>query len=506
MTSKSDITNIAKMELIHPAEFTPLEAEMHLPKVWVDHLFKGKPEPKDNNTDEESIPSSFYKPPHKICMAVDLVEEMTLTPGNDGEYNFNVNDGMDFLLYTYIFRMFPGYKVKEEYKEKIQIKWCHNLGHNFIQRIELIIDNDCKQTITSNWLDIYANHFMKKGFLKMYRKCIRDQKYSQDWTDHLLPCMTKTPIPFFYSKSRDMALPLFLTKNNSKVEIKTTLRNKISDLMKMRIRKDVDSDWIEIPFRYECVQGLNNSYQNIQGAPRVFSYYSKITDAERESWKEQQMTDNKNDSKATKKYYDDIIIFNPDRSCNPKDPFNEELSSKTPVRAIFWIAQNPETLKYNNYSNYTTNVHDQKNGEHPVQKVTYSYGSNSHRFKEYHFSHFDEMNSFYRGISPPYEKGYGSLFLSPDLENSNADIGPVYNKNTKVILNLSFEKYKVSDVAMDVDRDKLIENILAENDSNVKISDSNRYKVHVFLAVMKKIEYYCADPVKVFDGNEKLNA
>src|SRR5947207_14401376 len=130
---------------------------MHLADGWYNHIYKGTK--YDDSKDEEMVPSEFLKEIKKTCMAVDITDKMLMTTVTDGEYTFSINRGMDFLLYTYVYRTIAGYKVKEGKEDQVQIKWCHNLGHNLYSRSELVIDNDSKQTITNTWLDVHSNHF-----------------------------------------------------------------------------------------------------------------------------------------------------------------------------------------------------------------------------------------------------------------------------------------------------------------------------------------------------------
>jgi len=54
-------------------------------------------------------------------------------------------------------------KVKDQYKNFIEICYPHNLGHNIAYEGELRIDDDPINTIDNVWMDIYTQYFMKSS-------------------------------------------------------------------------------------------------------------------------------------------------------------------------------------------------------------------------------------------------------------------------------------------------------------------------------------------------------
>lgn len=507
MADKTDISKVADLELGDLLKTTsPLQKEMYLPDAIIEYLNKGGNGTMPREEDIDDIPTGFWNDMKKNSMATDIFEKMSVTPGSEGELNFGVNYGMDFLLYIYSMRNFPGYKIKDEYKDNIQICWVHNLGHNNISRIDMMIDNDPKQTITNTWLDIYSQNFMKWGYKKTYRKCVGDSKYSQEWTNELKPCTMQVPLPFLFSRKRCTALPLFLTMddiiNKSKIEFKMHYRTKISELLKMRMRKTADGPWVEIPYNWNVIVGVSDADQKLPYHPELYGCYSKITSEERNSWKDR-IKNNK--GKVYKMYYDDIIIINPDKTYTIKEPFTTELSCKTPCRGIFWVAQNQEGLKYNNYSNYTTNTYSVKEGEHPITKISMKHGGTTSRHQNLDYRHFNDMMNYHRLPSSPFYPGYQCLIFSDNLLRTDPDIGLIFNNDIKTNLTLSLERpnEKPSEKKIETQKDQFLESLLADPDRSDGFS-IQRYKIFVFLYIMKKIEFPIADKIRVYSGNEKV--
>lgn len=496
MTSSTDISNVASLELGHFEDLTNLQKEMYLTDSLYNSLINGSE--YNSQKDNEEIESKFYKKIKKRNMSVDILEKMPVSPGSSGEFIFEYNNKMDFVAYTYMYRKFPRLKVKDELKDNVQICWTHNLGHNCIESLELIIDDNPKQTLTNTWLDIYSQFFMKNGFRKKYRMDIGDRKYLKDWSTELDPISVKVPLPFFYDRRSTANFPLFLA-SMSKLKIRGRFRMKISQLLKMRVRKSDKDEWTETEFKWQSLQGVNNEDQEIPGLPELYTNYQKITQEEKDFWNDEI---NHNHNKVYKMLYDDIIIINPDKLYNSKEPFSELLSSKTTAKVVYWVAQNQNGLKYNNYSNYTTNALDMDKGDYPITKISAKHGGITNRFQGLDYSHFDSIMSYYRHISSPFEKGYGSWCLCGDTYSNDADVGPILDL-TKTSLTLSLEESgDKSGGIIEIKKDNLLESIL-DKSRDSKVSD-NRYKIYIFIQVIKKMEFNHAEKVKVYDGNEKI--
>lgn len=498
MSEKQDISNVADLELGNYDHLSSFQKEMYLTDLHYDSMMKSTE--YSGEGDDEVIGTSFWKKIKKTTMFVDISESMPITPGKSGEFIYTVNDKLDLLLYIYMIREFPKYKVKSQLRDLVQICWTHNLGHNSIIRLDLIVDNDSKQTITSTWLDMHGQFFTKKDFRKSYRKMVGDAKYFPEWSNELPPVTVKVPIPFFFSRGRDSALPLFLTK--SKVSVRGLFRNKLSELMKMRFRKDVNGDWVEKPFRYDCLEGILSRDEEIKSNPELFAYYSRITPEEKNGWKD---LIEESVSKSYKLYYDDITIISPERPYTCREPFIHELLCPTPAKGILWVAQNQEGLKYNNYSNYTTDPLDITVGKNPVDSISMKHGGTTVRFQGMKPTHFDEMMSYYRTISPSFETGYHAIFYSPWPYDTNADVGPIFNDEIKTSLGISIidESTEKSDNVLGLVEGNLPDSFFEDQDANDINRNLPRYRLIVIILCMKKIEFFWSDKIKVVGGNEK---
>ena len=496
----NDISIVANLEIGDMSVLTDLQQNMYLTDEMY-YSIKNKT-PYISDKDEEIIPSKLYVKPKKTTLSADIVEKAQMMPGNSSEYNFMLNEKMDYVTYTYYYRKFRSTKVKESLKDHVQISWCNNLGHHNFDTFELMIDNDPKQTITGVWLDNYAQRFVSKEHLKKYRQNICDKKYSKLWTTgeiskdengkvwgtELKPITVKVPIPFSFERT---PFPIFLA-TQSKILIKGRFKMKLSELIKMRVKKgDI---WEEIPYDWRVLEGISGEDYILPDSPELYICYSKITKEEKKYW-----LDTITDKTPYKYYYTDIVPITYDKLYTSTEPFSDLLSSKTPVKGIYWVAQNVLGLPFNNYSNYTTDPFDTDQGDDPISKVSLKHAGNSYRVKEMDSSHFTDMMSYHRCSSSPYSKGYGCIIFSKNINTIDADIGPIFDI-TKTTLSLTLEDNKDNSRNVnDVKQEELLKSILDRTDNKSK--SYNKYKIHLLIQVIKQFEFSVAEKIKVNDGN-----
>ncbi|HLX55237.1 MAG TPA: hypothetical protein VKR58_14940, partial [Aquella sp.] len=362
---------------------------------------------------------------------------------------------------------------------------------------------DPKQTLTSTWLDIYSQFFMKPGFSKQYRVNNGDSKYAPKWASELEPFTVKVPLPFFFDRRRSVSLPLFLC-SLSKVEIKGKFRTKLSELIKMRYRMDGDvPEWIETPYKWNMMHEIHSPDEEVKAPIELYAGYSKINKEEREGWKELIESTH---TKSYKLLYDDIITISSDKVHTEADPFIHDLFCKTPAKALFWVAQNQEGLQYNNYSNYTTNSLDINSGKSPITEVSIKHGGTTWRHQDASSAHFDSMQAWYHTSSAPFEPGYQCLIYSPNPLGTDADIGAIFDGEVKTSISLSLKNISKKQMAS-----APVENedaFLANFKENAKV-DTNllkKYKIYVFIMCMKKMEFFLNEKVRVYDGNDRIKS
>src|SRR5690606_33525418 len=113
-------------------------------------------------SDPDVIYSTFHVEDKRINYCADFLDKLEIQTGNAGAgaSDYELNNKMDYLLYTFMTRTFPAISVKKSYRKNVQIRWCHNCGHNSLESVELYFDKTKIQTITNITLDIQSQFFI----------------------------------------------------------------------------------------------------------------------------------------------------------------------------------------------------------------------------------------------------------------------------------------------------------------------------------------------------------
>jgi len=513
MNGTFDPSYIASLELSDFESLTKFQRDQYYPDKYIKAYEEGID--YDYNQEDELILSTFALTIRKISLCTDILSKMEVISGNSGEYKYLFNKKMHYWLYSYLIDIYPEAKLIPEVKDLVEIAWVHNLAHNRINYFNFLIDDRVVQTITNTWLDIFAQYFITNDKRELYRKNIGDFEYNGGWGNSLKSIKTKLPLPFFNQFERSHALPMFLC-SLSKIECKASFRTSLTQLIKMRKRNTADSDWKEC----KVVPNVIQNPDKILSPPEMWSYYSAITKSEVDWFKEmtvstdiQNNISNNQDIKPVKNgprqmYINDIITISPDilysSVAGQTNTAIIPLNSFGITKAIFWVLQNQDGLIYNNYSNYTTNSLNIKEGSNPVEKVSLKYGEIK-RLDTVDICHFEDMVSYYRFPSNPFEKGYSVYSFSPNSIDQNCDIGIVFNDNkANLILNLAENIDDSYNYNIEVSDESLspLQKYFKSKKSSKKISKP-KYKAYVFLMIMKKLSFQDNEKVKIDDGNEK---
>lgn len=425
-------------------------------------------DPKDEN---EGITSNFFREFHKTTWYTHLPIKLKCSP-NENELIYTANNTFDFLLYTYMRQNFPALRVKKELQGKCEICWPHNLGTNIVINAQFKYDDDTPQTIDSVWYDIYPQFYMKPGFRNHYNGCVGNIPALENWSTFLPEYTTNAPQPWYYCRDITLAVPLFYC-TLSTVTHHYKMRTKISELLRMRVRKNIDDDWTEIPCNLKYIDGAGAT--GTLKIPELWGRYAYLTDEEREF----------NRCQTERVYYiEDIVAAESINQGNFGNNVPIELDCKTPCKAIFWVAESLKARKNRNYSNYTTNPDNLYEGWNPVQKVSLVY-SGSPRLENMDSDHFDRMESYYHFPSPPEEPGYNAYSFAMDSRSLDADIGIVMDGlKTKLVVSLGNSNPYLKPVREMEDKQTSIEEL---ETPPVDLYGNTGFIVHVRMLVMKKL-------------------
>src|SRR5438270_1548625 len=98
----------------------------------------------------DGVTSNFLREFRKTTWYTHLPAKLKCNvDGNDLVYT--ANNTFHYLMYTYMRQFFPALRVKEKYRDRIQICWPHNAGTNGVDSAQLKFDDETPQSIDSVW-------------------------------------------------------------------------------------------------------------------------------------------------------------------------------------------------------------------------------------------------------------------------------------------------------------------------------------------------------------------
>lgn len=390
-------SGVAKLELENLTDF---QNEIHL---------------KDPHNEGDNFASTFNFEFCKLAWFA-LIDEKLKCEVDGNEARYTVNNTFHFLIATYMRQAFPAIRVKPEKRGTVQICWPHNLGTNIINNALFKIDHDIYQSFDDVWCDIYFQFYMagKSGMRENHNISIGNIKCLEKWTSYLPAYVTNVDQPWFYSNNAALAFPIFYCSSHTTITHNYTLRRKISELLRMRIKQS-NGTYKELStpdFRH--LEGVDES--SFLRQPELWGKYSYNTKFELDWFR----------CKTERVFY-----FKDIARCDDTNPrsYNEvadvSLHSDTPCLSMFWVALNVDAKMKNNYSNYTTDISDCYIGWDPITSSSLKYGNTS-RFENMPSDHFNLAVSRRHFPSCPCEPGYHAYSLAYDSTSLDAEVGIVF--------------------------------------------------------------------------------
>ena len=472
-------------------QMTPFQSELHYP-----------PKNADKNSQDSTVRTPFFHKFDRVSWSTQLPQKMPVTFNQDGESEvctYEADDKFDYLLNSYHMQPLPALRVREKYKDKYQICWPHNVGHNIYEEAWLYIDNQMAARFDNIWLDEVSQYYQTKR--EPYLKSIGNVGFLTNWNTFLPAYSLYIQQPWFYTKPY-RSLPLLLCKLD-KVKHKYKLRRDLRNLLRMRRKKD-DGSWEEIKCNTSFIEGIKDDKIPI---PELWGRYALISPEER-LWLEGK--DEKGKKVVDREYVlytDDVLPYKSTNSERLGTTVNVPISSPLPVRAFFWVAENESSKSINNLSNYTTNKTDISLGWSPIDKVSMTRGTVT-RIPQMSSGHFGNIEAIRHFPMVPYDPGYGAYSASYDTTSYNAEVGVAldskYQNELCFVLgntdpNLTKIKHVKTENGREEDapeEDEEKEEIVVDNDPATKY----KYSIHVRLLIMRKIVFMYEKKVSISTG------
>jgi len=389
----------------------------------------------------EKVDSYFDYSFQKVLWYTIIRNKATSSPMTENSISYKFNSCYQFILSSFIREMTPEISVKEEYRETVRICWPTNLANNTILQAVFRIGDIEVSSLDRVWLDFSLNIFAKPNFRKHIRYCNGNRKSLTEWTTFLPSEPLQVPQPFFYSADSTLAFRLHFFPTTSKVSQDYTFRLNVADLLRMQVFRD--GRWIDLEtVDFSC---LNISPGAKFAQPDLWVNYSCITPLEID---------------YQQNCHDNVFYINDVGVCDSTpskygQSVSIPLNSNHQMRAFIFAAENLNSSKIRNFSNYTTNTFNKEEGYFPIEKLSLFYTETPEkRFENLPIDHFymtEYLNYF---PSPPIDKGIGAHAISIHPNNIDIDVA-IVPASLKPILFLDMKNTDPYEGKVDRDEERI---------------------------------------------------
>ncbi len=403
----------------------------------------------------------------------DLQEDIVLT-----EIEYKHFKELHRLISTFVSISIPKISVKEKWRNKVEIAWPYKLAHHILQTVNLLIDNDevngNMNFLDSVWLDFLRIYQEKKP--KFYDKLIGNVPEMTNWNTVLPNYPIILLQPFSFSKHLGYSLPLHLCKTN-KISQTYIFKLNIKNLIKIRIRKDEQSEWVISDMASQAAGEYIDGPLEIP-TPNIWGEYGQLSQDEINADQEDPVI----------MYVDDIISKDVEIPLSLGEHIEIPLESATPVKAIFWVVENQDSEKQHNFGNYTTNQENLLKGINPCIKYTLTFKGRN-RISSESGTMSENMIKLNYGLNDLEEYGYNMIPLSFQPFSQMERCGSVldlYDVQLRLTLGNSNKENNLT-----FDKGTETEDIPYELRSSSKkiTSTKEKYKIKIRLLVSKKVTF-----------------
>lgn len=365
---------------------------------------------------------------------------------------YSVNNSFHFLLYSYMRFVLPAIRVKPNYKGRVRIAWCHNVGTNIVNHAVFRQDDDTYQEWDNVWADIYFQFYQTAGAGKRESHDIGvgNVKYLEGWNEYLPSYPINVDQPWFYSMDHALAFPIFYKGSLTRAEHRYSFKTKIFDILRVQILSK-DKTWKSTINNVEKYLDVNTTTLK---APELWGRYSYITDPEIKWYK----------CKKSRSFYTrDVVVCDTPNPTTYNSTAQIELQCVNPCLAFFWVAENCDAIKLNNHSNYTTDAFDIYQGWDPIRTTSLIYGTTLRldKMPSDHFSIAEPRKHF---PSAPSESGFHGYSFAWDSTSYHGDIGIVFSVEMKAKLSCDIYNNNIfTSSAYDDDKKNVDEDEIADS-------------------------------------------
>lgn len=399
--------------------------DLETPSLLQRYIAEGQVDPiiyrdeSSNNNGFDKIPPLRRYPRKLDCV------------GTGANLTFFVDTTSDLLLAVNFRQKIPHGYIKEQYRDKYRMAWCHNLGHNLIVSGELMQGvKKLFEPITSINMDILMQNYMPKDERVGYRKKIGMVDKLTRWTTDLPEYVINFPLPFPYASAHHKSLKIS-PENKLQIVHNFLLRNKVFELLRLQELQD-DGTWkncraVEHKDKFHFDVDANLFFE----APVLMGYYAKI------SLNEKEFISNETLEGRHIVFHNELMQVKTG-GIGQDNTLSVKIEGVFDYRALLWVSIRRDFLTFNNFSNYSTTDDDSE--EDPIIHSSFLRGTDME---------WEELPSDYHsygrnnniGTYDPDEPGYHCHVFGLDLRRVGIDNTISGNKQSVLTLKLKDNNY-----------------------------------------------------------------
>lgn len=337
---------------------------------------------------------------------------------NDSIATYHVDERFSYLLTSKMTIETPEIRVREKFRGKVKIAWCHNLPHNLTPEASFVFDNGVRMKFDSTYLDMHHQIFEKESH--------PEWEYLEKWRERQPATTQQVYHPWFYASQPELAWPI-----SGKATHQYKLNLKIADLLRVMVRERLSETGEEV--WVPCLDKNISKYLEISDdacleVPDLWGQYSLIGEEEKTA----RHTCTTTDDKPITMYYHTIVSADAEQLKQYGQQSYVNLEQKNSrVSSILWAAENMDAKRENNHSNYTTSVDSVYNGWNPISTVSMKYRSGTGdipRFERMKSVHFTGESISRQFPGKPREAGFHAYSYAWDPNFYDADITQKFDK------------------------------------------------------------------------------
>lgn len=261
----------------------------------------------------------------------------------------------------------------------VQIAWSPLIFHAYIKKIQFAVGEVKLPPIDRTWLDMNLQFFVNNK--AQYLRSVGDIPSMTDFSDTIKSKCLTLFIPFSFSRDASVAFPLF--KTTDPVTVHVTVERDITKLVRvleMGTRPVIRAlDYEDLESNVYVTENKHARVKTVE-APTARAWYAMVTSDELAYHK-----------KTDASYLIETVVnVDNEFSTQPGRQFERMLKHSSPVKSIFFAAENLMSLSTNMYSNYSNDRLDAYAGDSPIETVTLKYEEGMFKMDRLHVSICDD--------------------------------------------------------------------------------------------------------------------